>query len=272
MDIHPELMEELIAGVQNSRKYRQLDLPRETLEDLLRYAAPLSRNKSELKRRLREKLHGILAPYLEDLDYAHELDALNTFAASSPQLPALKLWTAGLLSRHASTRERLTDLEALYQTIFRYIGIPRSIMDLACALNPLALPWMNLAPHTAYFAYDLHGPRVGFLNAFFKAFYPQASAVKQDILVQAPNETAEIGFFFKEAHRFEKRQPGSNRAFFASLPVRTLVVSLPARDLAGHHSLQPYHDQLIDSAIAGQGWGLERDQVGSELLYFIHKA
>jgi len=49
------------------------------------------------------------------------------------------------------------------------------------------------------------------------------------------------------------------------------VVSLPSRDLSGHHSLEAYHTQLIERAIAGQSWQLTTDLAGDEILFFIQK-
>ena len=172
---------------------------------------------------------------------------------------------------HASSRERLPYLEAFYQKIFALIGTPESILDLACALDPLGLPWMKLPTTTGFFAYDIHQPRLDFLQNFFQYFYPQARAIHQDILTNIPDQKADCAFFFKEAHRLEKRRPGSNRELFEGLNVKWLVVSLPSRDLKGHHSLETYHSAIIHKAIEGQPWRLTTDIVGDELLFFIRK-
>jgi len=54
-----------------------------------------------------------------------------------------------------------------------------------------------------------------------------------------------LGLFFKEAHRFEKRQPGCNRQFWASLKVDHLAISLPTQNLSGTHSLLDQQRRLI---------------------------
>ena len=65
--------------------------------------------------------------------------------------------------------------------------------------------------------------------------------------------------------------PGSNRELLRGLNVKWLVVSLPSRDLAGHHSLETYHTSLIQKAIEGQPWQLNTDIAGNELIFFIQK-
>ena len=75
-------------------------------------------------------------------------------------------------------------------------------------------------------------------------------AENRDILVSPPETHADLGLFFKEAHSFEKRQPGCNREFWAKLNVDTLAVSLPTQNLAGTHSLLDHHRQLVEANLA----------------------
>ena len=264
-------LDSLIQAVEISRKYRDLQIPLATFQDILAYESQHSNSRKELEANFRKSLHNIIAPYLEEINYPAETTGMAEFHAQSPSSEMLKTWCMDRMRRHASSRERLPYLHTFYQKIFTVIGVPRSILDLACALDPLCLPWMNLPTTTSFFAYDIHQPRLDFLQAFFQFFYPQAQAIHQDILSEIPAQEADCAFFFKEAHRLEKRRPGSNRELFAGLNVKWLVVSLPSRDLAGHHSLETYHTSMIQKAIEGQPWFLNTDIVGDELLFFIKK-
>lgn len=264
-------LDSLIHAVDTSRKYRDLQIPRATLEDILTYESQYSNSRNELEANFRKSLHNIMAPYLEDIHYPAETASLPEFHAQNPSSEMLKSWCMDRMRLHASSRERLPYLDTFYQIIFETIGRPGSILDLACALDPLALPWMKLPVTTKFFAYDIHQPRLEFLQAFFQHFYPQAQAINQDILADIPEQAADCAFLFKEAHRLEKRRPGSNRELFAGLNVKWLVISLPGRDLAGHHSLETYHTSLVHKAIEGQPWQLTTETVGDELLFFIQK-
>ena len=264
-------LDSLIQTVEASHKYRDLKIPHTTLLDILAYESQHSHSRKELEANFRKSLHNIMAPYLEDINYPAETAALHELHDQNPSQEPLKAWCQDRMRQHASSCERLPYLESFYQKIFVTIGTPTSILDLACALDPLGLPWMNLPPTTRFFAYDIHQPRLDFLQAFFQLFYPQARAVHQDILTNIPGEEADCAFLFKEAHRLEKRRPGSNRELFEGLNVKWLVVSLPSRDLARHHSLEAYHTSLIQKAIEGQLWRLTTDMAGDELLFFIQK-
>ncbi len=264
-------LDSLIQAVEASRKYRDLHIPHATLKDLLAYESQHSHSRKELEANFRKSLHNVMAPYLEDVNYPVETADLAEFRAQDPSSEEVKSWCQKIMSHHASSRERLPYIAAFYQKIFAKIGTPESILDLACALDPLGLPWMNLPLSTNFVAYDIHQPRLVFLQAFFEYFYPGAQAIHQDILTHIPDQKADCAFFFKEAHRLEKRRPGSNRELFAGLNVKWLVVSLPSRDLAGHHSLETYHTSLIQKAIEGQPWQLSTDMAGDELIFFIQK-
>lgn len=264
-------LDSLIQAVESSRKYRDLQIPRATLEDIITYESQHSTSRKELEANFRKSLHNIMAPYLEDINYPAQTATLQELRNQDPSPDRLKSWCLDIMRLHDTSRERLPYLDVFFQKIFAVIGTPHSILDLACALDPLGLPWMNLPETTSLFALDIHQPRLIFLQTFFHYFYPQARAIQQDILTNIPDQKADCAFFFKEAHRLEKRRPGSNRELFEGLNVKWLVVSLPSRDLKGHHSLEIYHSAIIHKAIEGRPWHLTTDIVGDELLFFIRK-
>ena len=162
-------------------------------------------------------------------------------------------------------------MEEFYRTIFEHIGKPRSILDVACAFNPFAFPWMGLPKSTAYHAYDLHTPRVKLINSFFKVYGIMPLAETRDILLNPPAVQADTAFFFKEAHRFESRKKGCNRNFWISLPVKTIVVTLPAENLTGQHQMRDRQRNLVEKNIEGLGWNLEETEIGGEMIFFITK-
>ena len=93
-------------------------------------------------------------------------------------------------------------------------------------------------------------------------------AENRDILVNPPEIEADLGIFFKEAHRFEKRQPGCNREFWASLNVKTLAVSLPTQNLAGTHSLLDQHRSLVYENLPG-GSDVEELIFKDEIIFVV---
>lgn len=269
--IDPVSFDAMIEKTQTSAKYHALDLPLELLEDILNQEASLAQNTADLEHRFREKLHNIIAPYLEEINYPLETEKLKRFADTKPDRETWKSYCSALMARHASTRERLPYLEPFAAFLNPYIQQSKIVLDLACALDPLILPWLERDSQPELICYEIQSPRIDFLNQFFKAYYPAGKAIRQDVLSDPPKENADLAIFLKEAHRFEKRRPGCNRAFFQALPANTLIVSLPAQDLAGLHSLEAYHSRLIEEAIAGLRWDCSKTCIGNELVFVIKK-
>lgn len=262
-------IEKMVEHVLGSRKYAAMDLPEETVQDLIRQEIAVGKNPKEVEKSMREKLHQIIAPYLGDPDYPREEENLQKAAAAGDE--AVKDWCLHMLSVHTSSKERIPYMEEFYRSIFKHIGIPQSILDVACALNPFAFPWMGLPKSTAYHAYDLHTPRVKLINSFFTVYNMEPLAETRDILLNPPDVQAETAFFFKEAHRFESRKRGCNRNFWISLPVKTIVVTLPAENLTGQHQMRDRQRNLVEKNIEGLGWELEETEIGGEMIFFITK-
>ncbi len=220
-------LDPLIQELLSSRKYKGLDLPAETVRDLLARELPNHRSSKDALQEVRKKLHNIMAPYLGDPDYSVAAKTLeDAFQSGSSQ--SVKAACSQLLATHASTRERLKILDEFYPRLFSLTGSPKTILDLACGLNPLTFPWMGLPPDTCYYAFDIHRPRVTLINRFFELAGLAPLAACQDILVTPPQVQGDVAFLFKEAHRFEQRQRGYNRSLWLALQVPYLLVSLAA--------------------------------------------
>lgn len=262
-------LEAWVDEILQSRKYHRLDLPRETVRDLLEQELKRYRDPRDAQQAARKKLHGIIAPYLGDPDY--DLEILNLRQAYVKGQPAFKEACLKVLKQHASTLERIPILDEFYARIFAFTGEPHAILDVACALHPLSLPWMNLSASIQYHAYDLHTPRVTFLNQFFELQGLPALAEVGDILLNPPQVEAETAFFFKEAHRFEVRQHGCNRAFWQALKVHWLLVSLPTHNLSKHHSLLEQQRALVAETTAGLPWKINEILFADEIVFCVEK-
>lgn len=238
-------LQKMIGDILDSRKYRGLGLNPGTVEDLIRREAPKHDSQKRLNKSVRRKLHNIVAPYLGEPDYEAFSTELLGISDPSPNSPVLRDLCRKVLSEHASTAERLPYMANFYARLFEITGKPATLLDLACGLHPFAFPWMELPINTDYYAYDIVQPRIDFINLFFKTVGLQPLAQNRDILVNPPKINADLGIFFKEAHRMEKRRPGCNRELWSNLNVDLLAVSLPTRDLSGTHSLIDQHRSLI---------------------------
>jgi len=267
-NLDPAELEGWITELREGRKYRTLALPDSTLQDLILQEWARHKGKAEVLKVVRKKLHNLVAPYLGDPDYQQaDADLQKSFQQGNRE--KVKEICLNLLESHASTRERIPFLEEFYRQLFAYTGKPQVILDLACGLNPFAIPWMGLEDGVQYHAFDIHQPRVNLINRFMQGWGMEPLACQQDILVEPPQIQADVAFFFKEAHRFEQRQHGCNRAFWQALNVKYLLVSLPTRNLTGQHSLLDRQRSLVRNTLKGLEWKVEELVFQDEMMFCI---
>ena len=96
-------------------------------------------------------------------------------------------------------------------------------------------------------------------------------ATYQDVLVTPPQAEGDVAFLFKEAHRFEQRQRGCNRALWLALKVPYLLVSLPPHSLSGQHNLVERQRRLVYATLAGLPWEVTEVSFENELVFVIKK-
>lgn len=258
-----------IQAILSSRKYRGLGIPAETVASLFAQERTQQKDEKALLKAVREKMHHLVAGYLGDPDYA--IAGAQLAEASNKGADALNAFCLSMLQAHASTRERLPDLECFYNSIFTVTGTPDSVHDLACGLHPFGLPWMGLAGSARYYAYDIHAPRVALINQFLMAAGRAPLAAVRDVLLNPPDDAADVAFFLKEAHRLDARSRGANRELWQAVNCRWLVVSLPARSMSGRNDLRDKHQTLVARTIEGLDWPLTQIEIEDEMLFIIRK-
>ena len=261
-------VEAIVAGIARSRKYR--DICEDTIRDLVLGELGPHQPVERAVRLSRKKLHHVVASYLGDPDYREAADTLQ--AAFESEAPgAVREACTRIMAAHVSTRERLATLEPFYSRLFAVTGLPGSILDIACGLNPLSFPWMGLPSSTRYVAYDIQRPRVAFLNHYFSLQGLAPLARVQDVLVHFPEEEADVALIFKEVHRFEQRRRGCTLPLLDALRVRTLAVSFPSRSLSGRWDLAGRHRRLFQEIVSARPWRLTELEFENELLFCVEK-
>ncbi len=268
--VDEQQVRELVDRVGRKSTYRSMQIPVDTLRDLAQKALERQPSTRMALKTVRRKLHQITAPYLGDPDYQKATSDLRmAFQAGDPA--GIQNCCSGIMASHASTRERLQILGEFYYHLFDTYGKPARLLDLACGLNPLSWRWMGLPAGTCYRAYDIHSPRVAFLNEYFRLEGIAAEAILRDILVAPPAEEADAAFLFKEAHRFEEREAGCNRALWCALKVRLLYISLPPFSLTGRHDLTAKNRKLVAESVAGEDWRVSEMNFSNEQVFVVEK-
>ena len=263
-----EQVEALVTAVKQSKKYG--DTSTETIRELAAEALRRYKKPKQALKSVRTQLHSIMAPYLGDPDYEEAQEQLTAvFATHDPQ--AIKATCRDLLATHLSTRERLPLLDTFYQEIFAITGQPRSLLDIACGLNPLAFPWMDLPTSTQFYAYDIHEPRIDFLNHYFSLQGLEPLAKLQDVALQFPQEQADVALFLKEMPRFARNYGNLGRPLLEALNVHWLVLSFPAISTHGGRNLTDRYRHFMAQLSDGLSWPVTEILFEGELVFCIEK-
>jgi 16S rRNA (guanine(1405)-N(7))-methyltransferase len=266
----PPDLPKLIHEIKASRKYRGAGIPDETVADILRQALARHDKPSEALRSAKAILHNVMAPYLGEPDYSRAWSVLDAAFASN-NTDAVRQAAREILAQHDSTRERLPYLAEFYAAIRNACPSIYTVLDLACGLNPFALPWMGLPDDAAYHAYDIHQPRVELVNHFLGGLGLAPLAEARDVLVNPPQVKADAAFLFKEAHRIEKRRKGASRSLAQSLHARVTFISLPNRSLDRRRDLGARMQRLIEEIFDGQPGSLRSVEFPGETLYWLER-
>jgi 16S rRNA (guanine(1405)-N(7))-methyltransferase len=262
--------EKIVRRILESPKYRNSSFLEETIRDLVESEAIHLRNEGQLERSVRQKLHNVVAFYLGEPDY-QIAERLLLSAVEEENINTLKLACIGIMEHHTSTRERIPILDKIYKSIFSITGKPSSLLDLACGLHPLSIPWMNLGDNVNYYAYDINLERVRFLNLYFSSVGMKPLASHQDILASFPKEKGEIAFIFKEIHRFEQRKKGISVKLIESLNVPNVVVSFPTKSISKQHNLSAGYKRLFYKLVSSKPWIINELLFDNEIFFVITK-
>lgn len=258
----------VITAVKQSKKYR--DTSEETIRDLAVTALQQHKKPKAAIKAVRKRLHSIMAPYLGDPDYEQMAQGLSAAFAANSEAQVRQL-CLDALNAHLSTRERLPIMTDFYTKIWEVTGVPASLMDIACALNPLAFLWMGLPDTVQFHAYDIHEPRIDFINHYFRLQGLAPLAQVQDVALEPIREHAEVALFLKELPRFARNYPGRERPLLESIQANWLVLSFPTVSTHGGRNLTDRYRAFMAQLIDAKNWPMTELLFEGELVCCVKK-
>lgn len=262
-------VDEIVARVQASAKYRSV-----CERTIRRIAGEEWDKRGQLKQALkatRSRLHQVHGAYESDVDYERAYRSLQGAYAQGTE-EAVRAACARLLSLHTSTRERLPILGPFYAQVYAHTGLPRTLLDLACGLNPLSTPWMGLGAGATYHAYDIDVERVAFLNRCLDLAGMGGGARLQDVICDPPAERGDVALLLKTSACLERQRRGSTLALLDALQVPYVVVSYPVRSLGSREKGMPEnYERAFREMTLARPWAVTRLAFGSELAFIVHK-
>jgi 16S rRNA (guanine(1405)-N(7))-methyltransferase len=263
-------LEQLVIAVRESSKYRWV------CEELVRGvgARELAKGRSlkEAVKATKNALHQVGGAYQpRPMDYPAALAALREARCSGD--PALwRQACAEVMGWHASTRERLPILDGFYTTALADLGPIRSVLDLACGLNPLAIPWMPLADGAEYYACDIYADLVRFLNDYLALTSMPGEAQVVDVTRECPERRVDVALLLKSLPCLEQIECGVGSRLLERINADHLLISFPARSLGGRsRGMAENYDAVFREMVDGQGWTIRRLEFASELVFLVSR-
>jgi len=153
-----------------------------------------------------------------------------------------------LLKAHTSTNERLEIVQTLYFDVFKKLKKVNSILDLACGLNPLYIPFVPELQNKKYLALDVNINTTNLLNRFFEDRNINGKALTCDIMSKIPNEYYDVAFMFKIVPLIESQRKNFLAEFLNSLNVKYIIVTFPTKTVSGKNvnMEQNYSTKFLD--------------------------
>lgn len=263
------MIDRLVQTVRESRKYgtvceevvRNIGLRELKARGSLKEAVKATKN----------MLHQIAGAYLDHR--AHYDEWLSALAAAQAEGAApFRQACRQIMERHASTRERLACLEPFYAVTLADVQPVRSVLDIACGLNPLALSWMPLAPDAPYYACDIYEDMAAFLNGFFALAGVPGRAAAGDVIASPPAQSVHVALILKFLPLLEQVDRAAALPFLRAIRAEHLLVSFPTRTLGGRNRrMAENYEARFRALIQAEGWRCRRYEFDRELCFRVTK-
>ena len=263
-------LQELVDKVSNTKKYQAINP--QLVKHLVKKAVAKGLKEKEVIKEVRGKLHQVGGAYLR-----HHQD-YDTSKQELSQLPAdltseeLKQFCVNTMQLHASTNERLTIVQDFFEVCLESIAPLTKILDLACGLNPLALPWMPTAQDFTYDCCDIYQDMMAFLQIFFNHCQVNSQAHLCNLVSDLPGGDFQITFLLKSIPCLEQLEKDITLRLLEELNSSHILVSFPVHSLSGQNKGMPnfYRDNFYQ-LLKNKPWEIQEFSFSSELAFLISK-
>jgi 16S rRNA (guanine(1405)-N(7))-methyltransferase len=261
---------QLTAFVLKKKKYQQIDAG--LIEEIARQELNKGRKHKETQKAILAKLHQVGAAYFEQTpEYAMWEGTLSTLT-DDLQAQTTRDFCIRLMAHHHSTHERQYILENFFQETLAAIQPIPSILDLACGLNPLALPWMPIERDVKYFGCDIFKDMTNFLQNFADHFHIQGNFRTCNVFDLQFTQKAKVAFLLKTLPCLEQVKKGFAPDLLRAIPAEYILVSYPISSLSGKSKgmQETYTSQFMELMDELQ-WPFESFTFSSEIAFLIEK-
>ena len=255
--------EALLEKLLSSKKYGGI-CP-DTVRRVWNECSGKYRKPKDVEKAAREALHGITGAFMTTEEARQITYDMHAWHCNKTDFGLERI-----LSRHTSTRERLpiAEMDALYARIFEITGRPRSVLDLACGVNPVYLGARGIDT----VGVDISGQAVDAVNCFGKTYGQPVSAVCADLLCPGaiPKRRFDVALLFKLLPLLERQRSGAATQIMSAVNAAFLVVSFPTRTLSGRNvGMAAQYSEWMKAHMPPRREIAGQTETGNELFYIL---
>ncbi len=263
-------LEELVQDVQANRKYQAI-MPELVMKLVEKAHAKGLQGKAAVKD-VRSKLHQIGGAYFRrKVDYDEAENDLKDLPQAFKE-GQVKQFCIKYMGSHASTAERLPILDSFFYTCLESISPIKSVMDLACGMTPLSLPWMPMDENFNYRACDIYIDMLTFIQSFFDHFKIDGRSSTCNLIGHVPKEKAQVAFILKSIPCLEQVDKEIGLMLLEGVQAEHILVSFPVRSLGGQNKGMPdFYQEHFYEMVLDKSWGIKPFEFATELAFLVTK-
>ena len=265
------LLDQVVEEILRSSNYKSID--KEAIRKIAEkeFSKSAHRKTKEVIKATKNMLHQIAGAFFTSRPkYSSWLQELQSLRGSDDNW--FRETCASIMRFHSPTRERLEVLDKFYADVFSEISSVNSVLDLACGLNPLSIPWMPHFERLEYYAYDIYADLVDFLNAFIELLPLKGYAEVRDVLFNPPRRKGDLALILKTVPCLDQIDAVAVQTMLRQINVNNLVISFPVRSLGGTEKgmIRNYTDRFEKMA-RHMDWSIKKMLFETELVFLVGK-
>ena len=251
-------MESIISEIKHKPELK--DLPDSLIEKTLKEC--LSKNKIHISSSAKERKIIIKEVRSQLRRYAGQYVSKSNLKKRISLISQNKI--PELLKEHTSTRERAVDYNEIKNIISKVN--PKSILDLGCGLNPLAIANRNILYH----AYDIKEEDLNIVREYFKRENIKGDVHNIDLREAISFPKVDLCIIFKVLDILGDNRNKTAKRLLTDIEANTLLISFATRTLSGKPMNSPYRI-LFEKILNDLKYHYEVKRMKQELIYIIEK-
>ncbi|PMQ02455.1 MAG: hypothetical protein CBR30_02095 [Dictyoglomus sp. NZ13-RE01] len=257
--------EDIIREILSSKKYKDIEI--EFLRNIYNIEKSKYNNEKLIIKSVKRKLHQVYGSFLNPKIF----DRLKVYLEELTQDNLIDT-CKNILSLHTSTKERIDFYPYIYEQIFSNIPKPKSILDVACGLNPFSIPFMNIERKIHYFALDINSSLIELINNFLLKLGLQPKAKVYDVMYHPIDIQVDLAFIFKFIPVLDKLRKDYMLEFIRNIPSYYIVVSFPLKSLTGKtKGMEEHYNEKYISKLRNNFLFIHEFSISNEKFIIIKK-